>query len=151
VAHPMMALYTSAALVVKAHQSIVQQECEYSAVHSYLSKLPSFLLDSHQKAQARLTEAYQLMKNIPPHRLQSYAQVHLPKNSPFNAYPYSWAIQPWRGRLTMDVRRAFRRVSSAYQRDINADMHQVYKVCFLVIFVSFVAMAFFVFNAPLML
>ncbi|ELR17666.1 TBC domain containing protein [Acanthamoeba castellanii str. Neff] len=89
-AHPMLCLYLAAALVARSYPDILHQECEYPAVHSYLSHLPERYLAQPQDVEELIGSAVDLMRRLPPSALLARAQGSIPPNSPFLAYPFPW-------------------------------------------------------------
>ncbi|CAM0135404.1 GTPase-activating protein gyp8 [Umbelopsis sp. WA50703] len=77
-----MPVYFAAAIVLAHKEELLQQECENSAVHTFLSKLPQKPLD----IDALIKKATELELAYPPIELQQQAQIGLDETSSVNTW-----------------------------------------------------------------
>lgn len=80
--NPLMPVYFAAAIVLSHKQELLEQECENSAVHSFLSKLPQKPLD----VETLIQKACDLEALYPPIQLQKEAQIGLDETSSVNTW-----------------------------------------------------------------
>ncbi|KAG2186427.1 hypothetical protein INT43_002865 [Umbelopsis isabellina] len=80
--NPLMPVYFAAAIVLAHKEELLQQECENSAVHTFLSKLPQKPLD----VEAVVNKATELELAYPPKDLQQQAQIGLDETSSVNTW-----------------------------------------------------------------
>lgn len=77
-----MPVYFAAAIVLAHKEELLQQECENSAVHTFLTKLPQKPLD----IEALVKKATELELAYPPKDLQQQAQIGLDETSSVNTW-----------------------------------------------------------------
>lgn len=83
--HPLMPLYVGAQIILHFRDQLLDTvECEYSAIHGFLTKLPQSL-----PFEDIIHQAVELFHRLPPKQLQRRA-FSLGRRSPVNAYPYPW-------------------------------------------------------------
>ncbi|KAI8575518.1 hypothetical protein K450DRAFT_303471 [Umbelopsis ramanniana AG] len=80
--NPLMPVYFAAAIVLSHKEELLQQECENSAIHTFLSKLPQKPLD----VEALIAKATQLEESYPPIQLQRKAHIGLDETSSVNTW-----------------------------------------------------------------
>jgi TBC1 domain family member 20 len=80
--NPLMPVYFAAAIVLSHKEELLQQECENSAIHTFLSKLPQKPLD----VEALIVKATQLEVSYPPIQLQRKAHIGLDETSSVNTW-----------------------------------------------------------------
>ncbi|KAJ2962387.1 hypothetical protein NQZ79_g2574 [Umbelopsis isabellina] len=80
--NPLMPVYFAAAIVLAHKEELLQQECENSAVHTFLTKLPQKPLD----IEALIKKATELELAYPPIELQQQAQIGLDETSSVNTW-----------------------------------------------------------------
>ncbi|KAH8556096.1 rab-GTPase-TBC domain-containing protein [Umbelopsis sp. PMI_123] len=80
--NPLMPVYFAAAIVLAHKEELLQQECENSAIHTFLSKLPQKPFD----VELLIGKATQLEVTYPPIQLQRNAQIGLDETSSVNTW-----------------------------------------------------------------
>mmetsp|Transcript_49815 Transcript_49815/g.82695 ORF Transcript_49815/g.82695 Transcript_49815/m.82695 type:complete len:337 (+) Transcript_49815:241-1251(+) len=83
--HPAMPLYLAAAAILQVRTGLLQCECEFSAVHHYLKRLPS-----HLNVERLIKTSLDIFRRYPPKEVQELSGIFLPPTSHFHDDPKVW-------------------------------------------------------------
>ncbi|ORX90008.1 hypothetical protein K493DRAFT_266340 [Basidiobolus meristosporus CBS 931.73] len=83
--NPLAPVYFAASVVLSRKDELLDCECEYAMVHTFLSKFPQ-----GANVDALLSKTLDLLAKYPPSKLQALAGLELPKRSVVNTYSKNW-------------------------------------------------------------
>lgn len=81
-----MPVYVSAALVLSRRNYILHRPCDFSELHTFLTRIPQNI-----DAEALVAKAIELENDYPPRKLQSLSGIALDKQSAVNTYESLWS------------------------------------------------------------
>eukprot|EP01117_Protostelium_nocturnum_P006168 TRINITY_DN2222_c0_g1_i6.p1 TRINITY_DN2222_c0_g1~~TRINITY_DN2222_c0_g1_i6.p1 ORF type:complete len:218 (-),score=62.20 TRINITY_DN2222_c0_g1_i6:115-768(-) len=130
--HPLMPLYVSVQIIIHFREELLNNvECEYSAVHSFLSKIPQNL-----PFEDIIRKSVRLFNRFPPEKLQEKAH-HLKETCAANRYPFDWMPVSPKSNLIAEYANHWWKLSTSGDN--------LEKVLFFVVLGSFVATGAYIF------
>ncbi|RHZ50957.1 hypothetical protein Glove_487g19 [Diversispora epigaea] len=82
---PLMPIYFSAMIILSRREEILMQECEFSTIHSFLSKIPQ-----DANFDDIIFKTVQLFQNFPPHSLLKKSETRFLQISCTHLYRSKW-------------------------------------------------------------